>query len=81
MGDFVEQMGLHMEGFNDDQIKQIDAIRPDIEHLAGVLQVQMPAIIKLVGIINAELPRINRVVPVLHMAITQFNQHQKEIGT
>lgn len=79
MTDFLEGMGLHMEGFTDEQIAQIDAIRPDIEELSGALQTQLPDLERLFGVLNAQLPRINRIVPVLHMAITVSNQHQKEI--
>jgi len=66
MADFLESMGLHMEGFTDAQIAQVDAIKPDLEHL--------------IGLVKVELPRINRIVPVLKMMADAYAQHQKEIG-
>jgi len=60
---FVETAALRFEGFTDQQIAQIDAALPDIEHLLGVLK--------------AELPRINRLVPVLQMALRTFNATNK----
>jgi len=66
MTDFLESMGLRMEGFTDAQIAQIDAIKPDIEHL--------------IGVVKAELPRIDRIVPALKMMADVYAQHQKEIG-
>ena len=67
MTDFLESIGLHAEGFTDQQIAQLDAIKPDIEFLANL--------------VKTEMPRINRIVPVIAMAIAVYAQHQKEIGS
>jgi hypothetical protein len=60
---FVETAALRFEGFTDEQIAQIDAVLPDVEHLLGVLK--------------AELPRINRLIPIAQMAIRTFNAANK----
>lgn len=63
---WMETAGLRFEGFTDQQIAQIDAIRPDLEHLIGVLK--------------TEMPRINRVIPVIQMAVAVFNANQRRIN-
>ena len=63
MGDFVEDIGLHSQGFNDAQIAQLDGIKDDLVHLMATLKL--------------EWPRLTRVVPVLTMAATVIAQHQK----
>lgn len=64
MGDFIENIGLRDQGFNDQQIAQIDGIKDDLMHLMATLKL--------------ELPRLNRVIPVLTMATQVIAQHQKE---
>jgi len=63
MGSLIESMGLHMEGFTDAQIAQIDAIKPDIDHLASL--------------VKSEWPRITRVIGIVQMAAKVVNQHQE----
>jgi hypothetical protein len=63
--DLLESFGLKMEGFTDEQIAQIDAIKPDLEHLSLVLR--------------NEMPRVNKVLDVVRMAIGVLSQHQKSI--
>lgn len=60
---FMESMGLHAEGFTDEEIARIDAIKDDLAHLLGV--------------IKAEMPRINKVVPVIKMAADVVAAKQK----
>lgn len=88
----IEDFALRFEGFNDQQIAQLKAALPDIEHLVGVLQANFPAInriqagvaqllpdlVKLEGVINSEMPRINKVIPVIKMAVAVINATQKE---
>ena len=64
MGDLVEDIGLHSQGFNDAQIAQIDAAKEDALHVIATIQDIMP--------------RINRLVPVAVMIATVLNQHQQE---
>lgn len=64
MTDFVENVGLHSQGFNDQQIAQIDAAKDDALHVMAT--------------IKAIWPRITRLVPVLTMIAEVVDQHQKE---
>jgi hypothetical protein len=64
MSDIIEGLGLHFEGFSDQQIAQIDGIKDDLMHLMATLKLEMP--------------RLNRVIPVLTMAAEVIAQHQKE---
>jgi len=64
MSDFLEQIGLHNEGFNDEEIAQIDAAKEDLSHVV--------ATIKLIW------PRINRLMPVIAMVALRVSQHQKQ---
>ena len=63
MADFVEALGLHVEGFTDAQIAQIDAIKPDVDHLANL--------------VKSEWPRITRVIAVAQMVARVIAQHQE----
>ena len=56
----LEEFGLHMEGFNDEQIAQIEAIKPDLLHLVATYQ--------------AVKPRIDRIVPVVRMVLEVINR-------
>ncbi len=60
MSSFIESMALHLEGFTDEQIAQIDGIMPDIEHLLAVA--------------HAEAPRITKLIPVFQMIIQVIAQ-------
>jgi hypothetical protein len=64
MSGFLESMALHEFGFTDEQIAQIDAVRPDVEFLLNLLK--------------TEMPRIVRVINVAQMAIKVYNANQKE---
>ena len=57
---FIEDMGLHAEGFNDEQIAQIEAIKPDLLHLVATYQ--------------AVKPRIDRIIPVVRMVLEVINK-------
>lgn len=57
---FVEEFGLRSEGFNDQQIAEIEAIKPDLLHIWATYQE-----IK---------PRIDRVTPVIRMILEVLNQ-------
>lgn len=63
----IEDFVLRFEGFTDQQIAQLHAALPDLEHLMDVLK--------------AEMPRLNRVVPVLQMAVAVINAKQKELDS
>ena len=58
----LEEFGLHMEGFNDEQIAQIEAIKPDLLHLIATYQ--------------AVKPRIDRIVPIVRMVLEVINRKQ-----
>lgn len=61
----IEDWTLGFEGFSEQQIAQIHAALPDVEHLMDILK--------------AEMPRINKVVPVLQMVIAVVNAKQKQL--
>ena len=67
MTDFIESIGLHAEGFSDEQIAQINAELPDAQ--------------ALIALDKANLPKITRLITVLQMAVAVFEQHQKDIGS
>jgi ABC-type transporter Mla subunit MlaD len=67
MTDFIETIGLHAEGFTDQQIAQINAELPDAQ--------------ALIALVKANLPAITRLITVLQMAVAVFEQHQKDIGS
>jgi hypothetical protein len=93
MTGWIERNALLFEGFNDQQIAQLEAALPDAEHLLGVLEANLSRIERLVnavntalpdgsslvGILNTEMPRIKKVIPVLRMAIAVVNAKQKEL--
>ena len=53
MSTFIEEMGLHAEGFSDSQIAEIDGIKEDLLHIWATYQ--------------SVKPRIDKVVPVIRM--------------
>ncbi len=55
MGTWVEEMGLHAEGFSDEQIAEIDGIKEDLLHIWATYQ--------------SVKPRIDRVTPVIRMVL------------
>lgn len=65
MTGFFEDQALRFEGLDDKDIADINVVLPDIEHLIGVVQ--------------AELPRINRVLPVILRVAQKVIQKQKEL--
>ena len=88
MPDFIESVGLHSQGFNDEQIAEIDAVKDDVAHVISMLQAIFPHIEKVLAnsddffhiaaTIQGELPRIKRILPVVKMATQVIAQHQKE---
>ena len=64
MTDFLESIGLHSEGFTDDQIAQIDAAKPKFAYLLN-LAMQNRTV-------------FNEVIVVANMIAAQIEQHQKE---
>ena len=60
MTSFVEEIGLHALGLNDDQINQVNAILPDVQHLLATYK--------------AEQPRIARIIPVAQMLLAQIQK-------
>lgn len=63
MSTWMEEMGLHAEGFNDTQIAQIDAVRDDVFHVIATIQ--------------AIWPRLTRIMPVAVMVAEQLAANQK----
>ncbi len=63
MSTWIEEMGLHAEGFTDEQIAQIDAAKDDFLHIWATYQ--------------AIRPRINRVAPVVRMILEVLDINQK----
>ncbi len=74
MGTWVEEMGLHSEGFTDEQIAEIDAVKGDALHLWATIQQEIPHFQKLV---KDEWPRIQRLAPVIRMALEVINTNQR----
>ncbi len=74
MGTWVEDMGLHSEGFTDEQIAEIDLAKPDALHLWATIQQEAPHLQK---IIQAEWPRIERLIPVIRMVLEVINTNQR----
>ena len=64
MTDFLESIGLHSEGFTDDQIAQIDAAKPKFAYLLNLVMQNRTV--------------INEVIAVANMIAAQIAQHQKE---
>lgn len=67
MTGFFEDQALRFEGLTDQDIADLNKAIPDLEHLIGVIQ--------------AELPRINRVLPVILRVAQKIIQKQKELQT
>ena len=64
MSDWMESMGLHAEGFTDEQIAQIDAAKPKFAYVMNLLKENMTVITEVIGVAN--------------MIAAQIAQHQKE---
>lgn len=64
MSDWMESMGLHAEGFTDEQIAQIDAAKPKFAYVLNLLKENMTVITEVIGVAN--------------MIASQIAQHQKE---
>lgn len=56
----LEEFGLRMEGFNDQQIAEIEAIKPDLLHVVATYQQIKPRIDRIVPVIRMVLEVINR---------------------
>ena len=63
MSTWVEEMGLHAEGFTDNEIAEIDAAKDDAYHVAATIQ--------------AIWPRLTRLLPVAVMIISRLDSNQK----
>ncbi len=63
MSTWIEEMGLHAEGFTDEQIAQIDAAKDDFLHIWATYQ--------------AVKPRIDKVAPVVRMILEVLDINQK----
>ena len=63
MSTWVEEMGLHAEGFTDEEIAQIDAAKDDAYHTAATIQ--------------AIWPRLTRLLPVAVMILSRLDSNQK----
>ena len=63
MSTWVEEMGLHAEGFTDEQIAEIDGIKDDLVHIWATYQ--------------AIKPRLDRVAPVVSMILEVVDRNQK----
>lgn len=56
----IEDFALHMEGFTDEQVAQIEAIKPDLLHVFATYQ--------------AIKPRLDRIAPVVRMVLEVINR-------
>lgn len=63
MSTWIEEMGLHAEGFSDTQIAEIDGVKDDVLHIIATIQ--------------AIWPRITRVLPVARMVAEQLAANQR----
>ncbi len=63
MGTWVEDMGLHAEGFTNEEIAEIDAAKDDILHI--------------IATVRAIWPRLTRVLPVLQMVAERVAANQR----
>lgn len=63
MSTWIEEMGLHAEGFTDEEIAQIDGIKDDALHIIATIQ--------------AIWPRITRVLPVARMIAERLDANQR----
>jgi len=66
MSTWVENMALHAEGLDDDDIAALDACKDDLMHLAATVE--------------AVWPRVNHVVPILSKLIVKAIAYQKQQG-
>ena len=64
MSDFIESIGLHAEGFTDEQIAQIDAAKPKFAYVLNLIMQNRTV--------------INELIAVGNMIVAQIEQHQKE---
>jgi hypothetical protein len=62
--DWLLRMGLSLDGVSPETIAKLDAIMPDLDHLALVLR--------------AEMPRVNKVTPVLVAAFEEAVLHKNK---
>lgn len=67
MSDFLEDMGLRMEGFSDAQIAQIEAAIPIAQELVALIQKNEPAI-------TQALVLIQKLIPVVNMSLTVLKE-------
>lgn len=63
MSTWIEEVGLHAEGFTDEEIAQIDAVKDDALHIWATYQ--------------AVKPRIDRITPVIRMILERLDANQK----
>ena len=66
---FLEDMGLRMEGFTDDQIAQIEAATPTAQALVALVQKNQPAMAQAWILIQ-------KLIPVANMALTVLKEKQ-----
>jgi len=66
---FLEDMGLRMEGFTDDQISQIEAATPTAQALVALIQKNQPAMTQAWILIQ-------KLIPVANMALTVIKEKQ-----
>jgi hypothetical protein len=66
-GNFLEDMGLRMEGFNEEQIAQIEAAIPTAQAFVALAQRNQPAI-------TAALALIQKLMPTINMALTVIKE-------
>ena len=63
MSTWIEEMGLHSEGFTDSEIAEIDAIKEDLVHIIATVQ--------------AVWPRLTRVLPIARMVAARVAANQR----
>ncbi len=63
MSTWIEEYGLHMEGFSDEDIAAIDAAKDDFMHIWATFM--------------AVKPRIDRVAPVVKLILERLDANQK----
>ncbi len=63
MSTWIEEMGLHAEGFTDAEIAEIDGVKDDCLHIIATIQTIWP--------------RITRVLPVARMVAERLDANQK----
>jgi prefoldin subunit 5 len=67
MTDFVTNMGLHMEGFTDEQIAQINEAIPYAQALVTRINANM-------ALLNTLMADIQKIMPTVQMALTVVHQ-------